>query len=161
MVIEGNLFVRNEAYGEDPPGDAGTGGAVSMRGWPSFIRNNTFVDNTGTGAGPCTGGHILVSDEKSVEITSNVFVGAEGCAISCSNPSFATVAHGNLFWDNAPSDIGDPKSCFPDLGGEDDVFADPLFCDPAADDYRVRSDSPAITGGNPIGAYPTPGCSAP
>jgi hypothetical protein len=158
LVVEGNVFVRNEANGNDAPTDSGTGGGISMRGWAGTIANNTFVGNIGTGGAPCTGAAILVTTrEKEVFIERNIFALSSGCAVVCRFGAAGTTLQGNLFWANTPSDIGNPQSCF-GTGVGANLFTDPLFCDPTHDDYRVRSDSPAVTGGNAIGAYLTPGC---
>ena len=54
----------------------------------------------------------------------------------------------NLLWDNPAGDYGG-------LGpGASDLVADPLFCDPAAGDWRVDAASPALTAGcGPIGTF--------
>ena len=68
LWIEGNLFVRNEAHGMDLPTDSGTGGGISMRGWPGTIINNTFVGNVGAGESDCTGGHILIDTDPEYRV---------------------------------------------------------------------------------------------
>ena len=158
LQIEGNLFVRNEAHGEDLPSDSGTGGGISMRGWAGSIVNNTFVGNVGTGGAPCTGAAILVCTESlEVFVERNIFAGSEGCAVACRFGAEGTTVRDNIFWNNLPRDVDNPRSCFP-FSPAENFFVNPLFCDPAHDDYRVRSDSPALAGPNVIGAYPEPGC---
>ena len=160
IQIRWNLFLRNEAHGDDLPTDSGTGGALSVRDWPATITQNTFVDNLGTGGAPCTGAHILVTSERPVQIYGNILSGARGCAIVCripnGFPAIPTNAHDNLFWQNAPQDIGNP-GCFPAWSGGD-LRTDPLFCDPANDNYRLQVGSPALEAG--IGAYLDAGCSS-
>lgn len=153
MRVESNLFVRNEAHGDDLPTDSGTGGALSMRDWPAVVRNNTFIDNVGTGGASCTGGHVLVDTREEILIERNLFVGAQGCALVCRSPVPNTEARENLFWEN-DGDIGNPGTCFPEWPGGD-LFVDPLFCDPDNDDYRLQPGSPAAG----WGAFPDPGCS--
>jgi len=80
----------------------------------------------------------------------NTFFNSHGCAPDCRSSS------------NTPGDAFDRTgACLADDWESMNIFADPLFCDPAHDDYHVRSDSPAITGGRQIGAFLTPGCQAP
>jgi hypothetical protein len=158
LLIQGNLFVRNEAHGEDLPSDSGTGGAISMRGWSGTISSNTFVDNVGTGGAPCTGGALLLaSGTLSVYVERNIFASSQGCAVACRGDASGTQLTGNIFWANDPANVGNATGCFP-YSASANLFADPLFCDPARDDYHVRSDSPALSDTLVIGAYDTPGC---
>jgi hypothetical protein len=91
----------------------------------------------------------------------NIFFSSRGCALDCRNPFNEIALRDNLFWDNLPGDAFDRTgACLGDWESQN-LFADPLFCDPASDDYRVRSDSPALTNGNQIGAFLTPGCDPP
>jgi len=160
--IEGNLFVGNLASGKDTQFEVGTGGAISARPFEGTIRNNTFVGNTGTGKADCTGGGLLVNHDARLVIEQNIFVGSRGCGLSCRNPLYQIVFRDNLLWSNSPFDASDwSGSCLADDWESMNVFADPLFCDPAHDDYRVRSDSPALTNGRQIGAFLTPGCDPP
>lgn len=54
----------------------------------------------------------------------------------------------NLLWDNAAGDYGGLAP------GASDLAADPLFCAPDADDWRVDAASPALTAPcGPIGAF--------
>jgi hypothetical protein len=92
-------------------------------------------------------------------IERNIFSSSTGCAVACRTHVGATTIRDCIFWDN-DRDVGDPLGCFGDWA-QDNLLVDPLFCDPGNDDYRVRSDSPALTGGRMIGAYLTPGCSGP
>ncbi len=159
LLVHGNLFVRNEAHGEDLPTDSGTGGGISMRGWSGTISNNTFVGNIGTGGAPCTGGALLLgSGSLPVYVERNIFASSQGCAVVCRGDASGTQLTNNMFWNNAPGDIGNATGCFPYSAGAN-LFVYPLFCDPAHDDYHVRSDSPALSDTLVIGAYDTPGCS--
>jgi hypothetical protein len=56
LLIQGNLFISNEAHGLDTPQGPDTGGAISLRGWSGTVANNTFVGNIGTGISNCSGG---------------------------------------------------------------------------------------------------------
>jgi hypothetical protein len=159
LTIQGNLFVRNEAHGEDLPTDSGTGGGISMRGWSGTISRNTFVGNIGTGGAPCTGGALLLaSGTLLVYVERNIFTSSQGCAVACRGDASGTQLTDNIFWDNAPGDVGNATGCFP-YSASANLFVDPLFCDPVHDDYHVRSDSPALSDTLVIGAYAEPGCS--
>ena len=159
LEIRNNIFVRNEARGEDLPTDSGTGGAISMRGWPGTISNNTFVGNIGTGGAPCTGGALLLgSGSLPVYVERNIFASSQGCAVVCRGDASGTQLTNNMFWNNAPGDIGNATGCFPYSAGAN-LFVYPLFCDPAHDDYHVRSDSPALSDTLIMGAFAEPGCS--
>ncbi len=159
LLIQDNLFARNEAHGEDLPTDSGTGGAIAMSGWSGTIANNTFVGNIGTGGAPCTGGAVLITaGHKPVFVRDNIFAASNGCAVACRFGADGTDLSDNIFWSNQPGDVGNPSSCFPYIA-EDNLFADPLFCDPANDDYHVRRDSPALSDTLKIGAFTSPGCS--
>ena len=159
MNIEWNLFVRNQAYGEDGP-DNGTGGAISMRGWAAVIRNNTFANNLGSGGDGCTGGGIMVSSgARTVLIENNLFYSDMGCGITCRALSGAAGAEvrNNLFWQNTPFDISTPSDC--DFGVvEDNLFEDPMLCGPESDNYTVSVDSPALSAAPMIGVWLSPGC---
>ena len=159
LLVHGNLFVRNEAHGEDLPTDSGTGGGISMRGWSGTISNNTFVGNIGTGGAPCTGGALLLaSGTLPVYVERNIFAGSQGCAVACRGAASGTQLTGNIFWGNDPGDVGNATGCFP-YSASEHFFNDPLFCDPAHDDYHVRSDSPALSDTLVMGAFAEPGCS--
>jgi hypothetical protein len=159
LTVQGNLFVRNEAHGEDLPTDSGTGGAIAMSGWPGTISNNTFVGNVGTGGASCTGGALLITTgDQSVFVDRNIFASSQGCAVACRFGAAGTSLRQNVFWANNPGNVDNPGGCFPYIPTEN-IFTDPLFCDPAHDNYHVRSDSPALSDTLIIGAYAEPGCS--
>jgi len=161
FYIERNLFVRNEARGAGVPEDNGAGGAISSRPMTGTIRWNTFVANIGVGRAECGGGAILLAymDRGPQLITDNIIVGSLGCGLDCFHkvPIFRPEIRNNIFWDNNPTHILDEVGCTP--GWEsDNTIADPLFCDPEHDDYRLASNSPAFQGEEVIGAYSNPGC---
>jgi len=51
----------------------------------------------------------------------------------------------NLYWNAEPGYLRNYE------GGQYDVYADPLFVDPAKGDYRLRPGSPALRAGRPLG----------
>ena len=98
------------------------------------------------------------TDNGAAVIERNIFSGSEGCAVLCRSEPQDVTMRDNLFWDSTPSHVGDEGGCFSDWE-QDNVLTDPLFCDPANDDYRVQPGSPALTHpGGPIGAFTEPGC---
>ena len=157
LLVERNLFVRNEAYGNDGASDNGTGGAISMRGWSGTIENNTFVGNIGTGGDGCTGADILVaSGTRIVWIQNNLFYGSAGCALTCRD-GYGTGARvrNNLFWLSTPQAF--PAYCSFAVE-EGSVYEDPLLCGPEADNFTVSVDSPALKASPLIGVWLDPGC---
>jgi len=159
--VEFNLFLGNEAHGEDGAEDNGTGGAIAMRGWAGTIRNNTFVGNVGSGGNGCTGGSILLSaGEKSVVIESNIFSKSDGCGVVCRAIMDADGAEvrNNLFWQNDPGDIVQPPECRIGVVEGNLFDVDPGFCDPKNEDFTLSADSPALTANPSMGAFLNAGC---
>jgi len=162
--IERNLFLRNEAKGANQSNDIGTGAAIAAKPYTGTIRNNTFAGNVGTGTWG-EGGTILINWTNflwnwfgEITIEDNIFFDSKGAAINCRDNATDITLTGNLFWGNTPEDARDDgKNCLL-VWRQWNVFDDPLFCDPAHDDYHVRSDSPALAEGRRIGAFLTPGC---
>lgn len=81
-----------------------------------------------------------------------------GILCSFSHPPVLTCCdiHGNAGGDWTGAIAGQ-------LGINGNISADPLFCDPAADDFTLRGDSPCAPGGEcgligawPVGCDPTP-----
>jgi hypothetical protein len=64
----------------------------------------------------------------------------------------------NILFSNGGNDLGCSAGACESTEPTVNILADPLFCDPENDDYRVRADSPALTGSQPIGAFLEPGC---
>lgn len=145
--VERNLFVGNEA--------GWSGGAVATSSSTIvLLANNTFVDNR---AGSLGGA--VYTGYGGGATRNNIFfrntAGVSGGALY--RVSTQTIDACNAYWMNGPDDMGGAGS--PD----DPVFADPLFCDADAGDYRLRADSPCgpegPTGCGLIGAFEV-GCSA-
>ncbi|MBD3162504.1 MAG: hypothetical protein GF328_10395, partial [Candidatus Latescibacteria bacterium] len=144
-VIEQNLFLDNVATAEGGGVYIGYTGSVPR----SRFFSNTFAGNRAArGAGAFdrggTGGALAFN---------NIFYRNEatesGGALECeSEPMFN---YCNAFWENLPDDTG---AC----SHEDrPLFADPLFCAPDRDDYRLQNGSPCDALNQPvcgqIGAY--------
>ncbi len=104
------------------------GGVYCQAGCAPSITNNTFVGNSSpSGSGIYAGTAAIISR--------NIFAGQTGgpvleCLVS-TQPQITC----NAFWDNE----GDMYACELD---EDNISADPLFCDPEGGDYGLCSFSP-------------------
>ncbi len=152
-VVSFNYFADN--YGGDIGGAAGilehTGG---------LLVNNTFVRN---GAGDA-GGAVEVNGSV-LTVRNNVFAfnfaNSGGGAFACLGSTVITSSC-NLFWENdAP--VGEhvyPGGCIV-LGANNDLVADPFFCDAVHDVFTIQSNSPASpsdpSGCGLRGAFPV-GC---
>jgi hypothetical protein len=120
--------------------------------------HNTLVANSGFGESASSGGGLILDQTpSSLTVEWNIVAYNQGSGIAC-NLNVQTQLGVNLLWENSIGDIGGEGSTCPLtwLGGQ--LIADPLFCNPATDDYHVASDSPALTGDETMGAYPIPGC---
>ena len=148
-LVEGCLFLHNEATGGN-----GGGGAIAITG-PATLRNNTFWGNAAyTDAG---GSAIRFRDGNGFEFLNNVIAGGigEGGAIEAQFGSVNSSC--NIFWAN---EGGDGVHFTP---GPTDREVDPLFCNPALEDFTVDSTSPCLPenslGCGLIGAFGE-GCTA-
>jgi hypothetical protein len=156
-VMERNLLVRNRTIGAGFFGDTGSGGAVAALQVRGVIRYNTLVINDGQHLTECGGGGILLwQTNESLSVYGNLIVYNEECGIACWGGT-ATMGP-NLLWQNGGGDLGTGLGECSGAWAAVLLFADPLFCDPANDDYTVASNSPAVTGEEVMGAYAEPGC---
>ncbi len=105
--------------------------------------HNTLVDNEGDAAARILG---TFFEHNVVE------QGGPGVALECLG---AQIASCNVFWGSATPFEDD---CGLAIGENDNIYADPLFCDPENGDYRLAANSPAAVGScGLIGALPV-GC---
>jgi len=119
------------------------------------IRRNTVVANVGIGGPPCTGGGIVLDGTPAtLEVSGNLVAFNSGCGIACRD-NVTTVLGTNLLWQNNPGNLG--PQC-PEGWLSQQIVADPLFCGETGDDYSVAEGSPALTGGETMGAFSQPGC---
>ena len=160
VTVRSNLFVRNYSKGRHFLD--GAGGGVFFSG-PGEISENTFALNKGeSGAnGLCPGGGLtLYNPPTNLEVFGNIFFENSGCNLACSGDNDSGFALGvNLFWENMDPYHNVTLGSCPSLWSGNQIIADPLFCDPANDDYHVRSDSPALSDTLIMGAFAEPGCS--
>jgi hypothetical protein len=152
--VEYNLFVDNHG--------GGIGGALGILQVSCCrVDFNTFVRNEagdGGGAIEINASFVLLRNNIFADNSAAVRAGAVLCQES---PS--VTASCNLFWENsAPVDEHVTDGCIT-LGSLQNLVADPIFCDPAVDDFTVHENSPAApdhpSGCGGRGAYPV-GCSA-
>ena len=138
--------------------DQGAGGAVYSLSQVGRIENNTFVDNTGVGDVPCSGGGIVVASSRAgFIIRNNIIAFNNNCGLVCYYENLMELGP-NLLWGNMDGDLGEGTYTCPSDWLENLIIADPLFCDPENDDYRISVDSPARQGSVVMGAFADPGC---
>jgi hypothetical protein len=157
MTIDGNLFVRNIADGLGT-GDTGSGGAIRVREVSGEISHNTMVANGGSGESACSGGGLLLDNTSgALSVHGNLIAFNDGCGVACKN-NIETVLGSNLLWENTEGDLGTGPGHCPEAWQGALIIADPLFCDPDADNFTVAKDSPALTGPEIMGVWAEPGC---
>jgi hypothetical protein len=157
-IISENLFVRNRALGAGI-GDTGSGGGLAVLESSGLFARNTLVSNVAAGESGCSGGGILIFQTPGdLAVTGNIIASNIGCGLSCRWNAQSLVGT-NLFWQN-DSNIGEAPEVCPAGWSEKSIIADPLFCDPASDNYTVAANSPALAGKEVMGAFETPGCGA-
>ena len=155
VLIERNLVVGNLARGGSP--DVllnGAGGGIAAWALNGIIRNNTIVGNRSLPEGACTGGGLRVlGGNSNLQIEYNIIAENENCGIVCRQGTNAVFGP-NLVWNNFAANL---DAC-PASWTENIVLADPLFCDSANLIFTVSTNSPALTGAVPMGAFTDPGC---
>ncbi len=160
FTISNNFFVRNRTLGPGFFGDTGSGGGLAALDISGRIDYNTLVANDGHHLTECGGGGLLLfKTNPDLLVSGNILVLSKQCGIACWWSGTATMGP-NLVWSNDPSDLGINLGECPATLGEQFIVGDPLFCGAAVDDYHVASNSPAIVGGEVMGAFAEPGCEA-
>ena len=159
-VIRRNLFVRNEAHGIGAE-FTGSGGAIWINEFAGEITNNTIVQNVATGESGCDGSGIFFDrTPPNLEFKYNIIALGYECGIECLNlfGPVQNIPGPNILWHNMGGDIYyGPNHC-PSDWAQYMIITDPLFCDPASDNYSVSIDSPALSGAERFGVWTDPGC---
>jgi hypothetical protein len=124
--IENNLFLGGLING------------IYVRGINAVIRQNTFTLSPG----------ILLDEGASATIDNNLFFRSADAVVCLPrnpppNPSFAC----NDMWENSRNYFG----CQDPTGTNGNIVADPLLCDPDAQDYRLLAESPCLPENSPPG----------
>jgi hypothetical protein len=161
--VRQNLFFRNVAFGVDI-GDSGAGGGLLVSQSSGMIASNTFVENSGRtesgdGGGAITLRHMrpaTVAEDLRVE--SNIMTSNVGGVIAVAYSSGRVQLGVNLTWLNSGPGLVKIQSVVPATWGSGFLEADPQFCDPERNDFRVSQTSPAIRGEGVMGAYTEVGC---
>ncbi|MBZ0269703.1 hypothetical protein K8I85_16245, partial [bacterium] len=138
VVVEENLFVGEHGFAI---------GAVEILTAGSLrMRRNSFVDVTMEGAAysPFV---ISAFGGPGSAFTGNIIAGTVGGGGASFSAGGEPVERGcNVFWDLGEA-FGGPVPA--------DFAIDPMFCDPAAGDFRLRADSPCLPQNHPS-ACPDP-----
>lgn len=156
-TVTSNLIVHNQALGSEQ-GDTGSGGGISANKMAGELRYNTIAYNEALGESPCAGGGVnFYGIDGPLNVDHNIIANNAGCGISCRPRVFATFGQ-NLLWANGIEDIGTTPQPCPSSWSSASVVADPEFCAPEVDDFRVAATSPALGANGPFGAIPAAGC---
>jgi len=154
-IIEQNLFLRNVAGGTAA---RGAGGGLCISEAFGTVRWNTFYDNGGEPS--CGGGAVkFLNTQDDLEFSMNIIATNSSCGVACWEAGTASFGP-NLFWSNDPADGGAMGKECPGAWMENGIFADPLFCDPGADQFGLAENTPAIYDGVFLGAFPGSACGA-
>ncbi len=171
-TIRDNILFDNHCMGWLGAGCpvAGRGGAIYCTNSNAVIVGNIIRDNSASSLG---GG--IYCQNSNLQITGNSFINnylygcawgdtALGCALYCenSNPNITN----NIFWANKISpqiydlliyidETSAPAVTCNDIKGGGNsggnINADPLFCNPETDDYRIEEASPCAPSNNECG----------
>jgi hypothetical protein len=153
VTLNQNVLVRNVALGAGN-GDSGAGGGMFLSQMRGSVENNTLVNNDGTGESSCGGGGItLANGTTGLTIRRNIIASNQECGVAC-RLFYSVHFENNLLWQNTRANIGIEPSPCPAEWADQSIFADPLFCDPASDNYALAGNSPALG----LGAYPEAAC---
>jgi len=179
--IEDNSITGNTGHGVEGPydqtsatitgntivGNAGDGISGFEDG--ATIDANVILDNGGwginVGQGPITNNVVArnlsggINVLLTAEIVNNSVADNEAGGGIVVDPLEAPHAvFNNIIWGNTPEDLTGGTATYSDIGagydggGTGNISEDPLFVDPAADDYHLQSSSPCLDAGTGTGA---------
>lgn len=154
--IQYNVITSNRNGATDEPS------AVRIVGGGGVFRRNLLENNGGIA-------NVYIDNGSTVQFYNNTIVNSEragvilyddGASLFQNNiivgcPYYGLIANGqstpdyNDIWDNNPNYI----TVTP---GANDISLDPLFADPAGEDFSLQEDSPCIDAGNPAPQYNDP-----
>ena len=155
VEVSWNLVRNNSAQGSEITGNSG--GGIWLWQTQAWIHHNTIVENTGNGPTNDYGGGLVIEQPGSPTIEQNIIAfNKAGGGIWCGNGA-TPVIRNNLAWQNLGSDgVRDCPSWWQSNGN---IIDNPYFCDMAAGDFTVASNSGVMTHpAGPLGAFGTPGC---
>ncbi len=161
-LIIGNIIVNNRA-------DYGFGGGIFCYESSPIISGNLIKSNEADFGGgiSCTFSVPLIINNTIVGNTSTIW----GGGILCADLSYPSIKN-NIVWDNGPDQIyideySSPEITYNDIeggwDGQGNIDCDPLFCDPANDNYFLQTNSCCVGAGEDgvdIGAFGV-GCADP
>jgi len=155
VEVSSNLVSNNYAHGSQVTGNSG--GGLWLWQTQAWVHHNTIVANTGDGPNNAFGGGIVMEQMGSPTIEQNIIAfGIKGGGIWCGNGATPTIRN-NLAWQNVGGDgVQDCPNWWQSNGN---VIDNPYFCDMAAGDFTVASNSGVMTHpAGPLGAFLIPGC---
>lgn len=155
VEISWNLVSQNVARGNGGTGNSG--GGIWLWETNAWVHHNTIVGNTGDGPNNAYGGGIVMEQPGSPIIEQNLIAfSTKGGGIWCGNGATPPIRN-NLAWQNVGGN--GVKDCANWWQSNGNVIDDPHFCDMAAGDFHVASNSGVMTHpAGPLGAFATAGC---
>ncbi len=160
---ESIIFSQNLVYGNSISGSItgydGTGGLYLAipDGAPPFygvIANNTFANNTTSSrAFNQTASQVLIDgDVSKFSFVNNILYGTGSNPLLICNGLYAYLSPGPMLVENNdvfnPSGPAYDSSCANGAGAAGNISVDPVFVNPANNDFQLQSGSPAIDTGN-------------
>jgi hypothetical protein len=146
--IVDNLFIHNTASS-----GGGLGWLVPMSTPGILLLNNTIADNTAMqGSGIFADGF-----DSTAVFQNNLIIGTPGI-IAAFCGTFNSTVTPNFVSDDVFTTGATPYggNCTDQTGTHGNISVDPLFTNPAVDDFHVQPGSPAINAGNSTAPIPLP-----